>query len=167
MDKKVKSAHCVAPAVQADAAKGIGGGGTVEGRSNNKMATDTKEKKGFCTYDPSKMSEAIKNGMETASNINKMSLEMLNSIAKLQTSFVKQMIGGTSGSCKGAFDLNKIQDQFRASADKIKENIDRNISHGKQIAEMITSTGSQIVDLLKTRFSESMDKFKESSAKKN
>ncbi|MDR1366279.1 MAG: TIGR01841 family phasin [Holosporales bacterium] len=166
MVKRVKSEQCALSVVHGDFRQHVEESSVKKG-SNSTMATENKEKNKFGAYDPAKMSETLKSGLETASNINKMSLEMLSSIAKLQTSFVKQMIGEASGSCKNYLDLNKIQDQFKMSSEKIRENVEKNISHGKQIAEMITSTGSQIVDLLKTRFNDSMEKFKTASARKN
>ncbi len=130
-----------------------------------KMTNTGKEESKSGFYNPGKMSEAFKHSIETASNVNKMSLEMLNSIAKLQTAFVKQMFADVSSACKCKFDAGKMNEQFKTSSEKIKENIEKNISHGKQIAEMMTSTGSQITDLLKTRFSESVESFKKSSKK--
>ena len=101
--------------------------------------------------------DSYKKNLEILGLINKMSIEVFNGIAKLQTTFVKQMVSDMGGivekSTKPTEALSEFSRVMRDSAVKA-------IGNGKQITDLITTASNDITSAATKRIKESIEETK-------
>ena len=97
-----------------------------------------------------------KKNLEILSLVNQMSFDVYKSVAKLQATFLQQMITDACDACK-----SKPTDMMQKFASLAKDSMQQAMDNGKQISDILTSTGSDISGVLSKRFKESMEEMKQ------
>ncbi len=97
-----------------------------------------------------------KKNLEILSLVNQMSFDVYKSVARLQATFLQQMITDACDACR-----SKPTDAMQKFATIAKDSMKQAIDNGKQISEILTSTGSDISGVLSKRFKESMEEMKQ------
>lgn len=103
---------------------------------------------------------SYKKNLEILGLINKMSMEVYSGIAKLQSTFIKQMMSDLGSVAeKGA----KPAEALAKFSDVMRDNIVNAINNGKQISDMITTTNNELTAVVANRVKESIDSIKQHS----
>ena len=123
--------------------------------ANNGGAKEEAKANPFGKFDPEGMMNMYKKNLEILSMVNQMSFDVYKSVAKLQATFIQQMITDACEACQA-----KPGDAMTKFADLARDSMTNALNNGKQISEIITSTGSDISGVLTKRFRESMDEMK-------
>lgn len=97
--------------------------------------------------------DSYKKNLEILGLINKMSVEVFNGIAKLQTAFIKQMMTDFGS----VMEKTKPTDAMTRLSEITRDNIVKAIGNGKQISDMLMTTTNELTDVLTKRFKESMN----------
>jgi len=130
--------------------------------NNGNNTTDNEKKAGFAKIDMEGFSNMYKKNLEILSLVNQMSFDVYKSVAKLQATFIQQMI---SDACNACNNCSKPADSMNKFADVARSSITNALNNGKQISEMLTSTGNDISGVLTKRFMESMEEMKKAYKK--
>ena len=109
----------------------------------------------FEKFDADGMMNMYKKNLEILSMVNQMSFDVYKSVAKLQATFIQQMISDACEACHA-----KPSDAMTKFADLARDSMTNALNNGKQISDIITSTGSDISGVLTKRFRESMEEMK-------
>lgn len=113
--------------------------------------------------DTNALLDSYKKNLEILGLINKTSLEVCNGIVKLQTAFVKQLfqdIGSVAE--KGP----KPSEALARLSEVVRDSVVKAIGNGKQISDMITANGNEIVSAIGKRCKESFEDAKFAANKK-
>ena len=86
-----------------------------------------------------------------------MSVEVLNGIAKLQSTFVKQMMMDFGSVMEKS---TKPSDAMTRLSEITRDNIVKAIGNSKQISDMVMSTSNELSDAITKRFKESIEETK-------
>lgn len=100
--------------------------------------------------------DSYKKNLEILGLINKMSVEVLNGIAKLQSAFMKQMMTDLGT----VMEKTKPSDAITRLSEVTRDNIVKAIGNSKQISDMIMTTSNELTDVITKRFKESMEESK-------
>lgn len=130
--------------------------------NNGNNTADNEKKANFAKIDMEGFSNMYKKNLEILSLVNQMSFDVYKSVAKLQATFIQQMI---SDACNACNSCSKPADSMNKFADVARSSITNAINNGKQISEMLTSTGNDISGVLTKRFMESMEEMKKAYKK--
>lgn len=101
--------------------------------------------------------DSYKKNLEILGLINKMSVEVLNGIAKLQSTFIKQMMMDYSSVMEKS---TKPSDAMTRLSEITRDSIVKAIGNGKQISDMVVATSNEISDAIAKRFKESVEESK-------
>ena len=124
--------------------------------ANNGAAKDAKSTRNpFERFDADCMMNMYKKNLEILSMVNQMSFDVYKSVATLQATFIQQMIADACDACHA-----KPSDAMTKFADLARDSMTNALNNGKQISDILTSTGSDISSVLTKRFRESMDEMK-------
>lgn len=117
------------------------------------------EFKGFKipNIDTSALMDSYKKNLEILGLINKTSIEVFNGIAKLQATFVKQMISDMSGVIEKSGKPSEAMAEFSRVA---RDNAVRAVGNGKQISDMLTMASNDITNATAKRIKETMEEAK-------
>lgn len=128
--------------------------------ANNANNEKVSEAFGSCKMphvDFNAIADSYKKNMEILGLINKMSMEVLNGIAKLQSAYVKQLMTDLGSVFeKGA----KPSDAISRFSEVARDNIVKAIGNGKQISDMIIANNNEISAAMTKRFKESLEEAK-------
>lgn len=105
--------------------------------------------------------DMYKKNLEILSLVNQMSFDVYKSVAKLQSTFIQQMITDACSACKNT----KPTDAMYKFAELARDNMTNAVNNGKQISEILTSSGNDISGVLTKRFKESIDDMKKAYSK--
>lgn len=97
--------------------------------------------------------DSYKKNMEILGLINKMSVEVLNGIAKLQSAFIRQMMIDYGS----VMEKTKPSDAMTRLSEITRDSIVKAISNSKQISDMFMTSGNEISDAITKRFKESLN----------
>ena len=115
---------------------------------------ETTARNPFEKFDAECMTNMYKKNLEILSMVNQMSFDVYKSVAKLQATFI-QMISDAYEACHA-----KPADAMTRFADLARDSMTNALNNGKQISDILTSTGTDISGVLTKRFRESMDEMK-------
>lgn len=101
--------------------------------------------------------DSYKKNLEILGLINKMSVEVLNGIAKLQSTFIKQMMVDYSSIMEKS---TKPSDAMTRLSEITRDSIVKAIGNGKQISDMVMATSNELSDAITKRFKESVEESK-------
>lgn len=132
---------------------------TNEAKSNGQDA-----KKGFGKVDLEGVMGMYKKNLEILSLVNQMSFDVYKSVAKLQATFLQQMISDACDACSTCT-CSKPSESMNKFADIARTSISNALNNGKQISEILTSTGQDISGVLTKRFEESIEEMKKAYKK--
>lgn len=100
--------------------------------------------------------DMYKKNLEIMSLVNQMSLEVYKSVAKLQTTFMQQMITDACNACK----TTKPNEAIEKFSELAKSNMATAMENSKKISELVSNAGADVTNLVTKRFKESMDEMK-------
>lgn len=117
------------------------------------------EFKGFKmpNIDTNALMDSYKKNLEILGLINKTSIEVFNGIAKLQTTFVKQMISDMGGIIEKSGKPSEAMAEFSRVA---RDSAVRAVGNGKQISDMLTMASNDITNATAKRIKETMEEAK-------
>lgn len=127
------------------------------------MVATTNEKaeefKGFKipNIDTTAMLDTYKKNLEILGLINKMSVEVFNGIAKLQTAYVKQMMADMGSIAEKS---TKPSEAFAEMSRVARDSAVRAIGNGKQISDLLTMASNDITTATAKRIKETMEEAK-------
>lgn len=98
--------------------------------------------------------DSYKKNLEILGLINKMSVEVLNGIAKLQSAFIRQMMVDYSSVMEKS---TKPTDAMTRLSEITRDSIVKAINNSKQISDMVMTTGNEISEAITKRFKESLN----------
>ena len=102
-----------------------------------------------------------KKNLEIMYLVNQMSLEVYKSVAKLQTTFMQQMIADACNACK----TTKPSEAMEKFAEMAKNNMTAAMENSKKISDLVSAAGSDVASLVAKRFKESVDDVKSAYSK--
>ncbi len=117
------------------------------------------EFKGFKmpNIDTNALMDSYKKNLEILGLINKTSIEVFNGIAKLQATFVKQMISDMGGIIEKSGKPSEAMAEFSRVA---RDSAVRAVGNGKQISDMLTMASNDITNATAKRIKETMEEAK-------
>ena len=117
------------------------------------------EFKGFKipSIDTNALMDSYKKNLEILGLINKTSIEVFNGIAKLQATFVKQMISDMGGIIEKSGKPSEAMAEFSRVA---RDSAVRAVGNGKQISDMLTMASNDITNATAKRIKETMEEAK-------
>ena len=117
------------------------------------------EFKGFKipSIDTNALMDSYKKNLEILGLINKTSIEVFNRIAKLQATFVKQMISDMGGIVEKSGKPSEAMAEFSRVA---RDSAVRAVGNGKQISDMLTMASNDITNATAKRIKETMEEAK-------
>jgi len=128
----------------------------------NPNANNTEKNDAFSAFkmpniNVNALMDSYKKNLEILGLINKMSVEVLNGIAKLQSTFVKQMMMDFGSVMEKS---TKPSDAMTRLSEITRDNIVKAIGNSKQISDMVMSTSNELSDAITKRFKESIEETK-------
>ena len=120
----------------------------------NPNANNTEKNDAFSAFkmpniNVNALMDSYKKNLEILGLINKMSVEVLNGIAKLQSTFVKQMMMDFGSVMEKS---TKPSDAMTRLSEITRDNIVKAIGNSKQISDMVMSTSNELSDAITKRF---------------
>lgn len=117
------------------------------------------EFKGFKipSIDTNALMDSYKKNLEILGLINKTSIEVFNGIAKLQATFVKQMISDMGGIVEKSGKPSEAIAEFSRVA---RDSAVRAVGNGKQISDMLQMASNDITNATAKRIKETMEEAK-------
>lgn len=117
------------------------------------------EFKGFKipSIDTNALMDSYKKNLEILGLINKTSIEVFNGIAKLQATFVKQMISDLGGIVEKSGKPSEAIAEFSRVA---RDSAARAVGNGKQISDMLQMASNDITNATAKRIKETMEEAK-------
>ncbi len=117
------------------------------------------EFKGFKipSIDTNALMDSYKKNLEILGLINKTSIEVFNGIAKLQATFVKQMISDLGGIVEKSGKPSEAIAEFSRVA---RDSAVRAVGNGKQISDMLQMASNDITNATAKRIKETMEEAK-------
>lgn len=117
------------------------------------------EFKGFKipNIDTNALMDSYKKNLEILGLINKTSIEVFNGIAKLQATFVKQMISDMGGIVEKSGKPSEAMAEFSRVA---RDSAVRAVGNGKQISDMLQMASNDITNATAKRIKETMEEAK-------
>ena len=129
----------------------------MSGASNtNTTPGNDEQKTKFGKVDMNSIIDMYKKNLEILSLVNQMSFDVYKSVAKLQSTFIQQMITDACAACNHT----KPTDAMYKFAELARDNMTNAVNNGKQISEILTSSGTDISGVLTKRFKESIEEMK-------
>jgi phasin family protein len=107
--------------------------------------------------DTNALLDSYKKNLEILGLVNKMSLEVCNGVAKLQSAFFKQFLSDLGGVAEKAA---KPSDAIAKFSEVVRDNVVRAIGNNKQISDMVTTNGNALTAAIAKRFKESLEEAK-------
>ncbi|MDR1561228.1 MAG: TIGR01841 family phasin [Holosporaceae bacterium] len=123
--------------------------------ANNEKTNDFSNFK-MPNIDTEAFMDSYKKNLEMLGLINKMSIEVCNGIAKIQSAFVQQMISDMGNSMRNS----KPSEVFAKFSELNHDNIVKVIGNSKQITDMLTSAHKDVTNAITKRFKESVEEAK-------
>ena len=109
------------------------------------------------SIDTNALMDSYKKNLEILGLINKTSIEVFNGIAKLQATFVKQMISDLGGIVEKSGKPSEAIAEFSRVA---RDSAVRAVGNGKQISDMLTMASNDITNATAKRIKETMEEAK-------
>lgn len=133
--------------------------GTNPNNMNNANADSKTEFQGFKmpSVDMNAIMDSYKKNLEILGLINKMSVEVCNGIAKLQSAFIKQMMIDFGSVVEKS---GKPSDAISKLSEVTRDSIVKAIGNGKQISDIIMATSNELTSAITKRFKESIEEAK-------
>ncbi|MDR2766623.1 MAG: phasin family protein [Holosporaceae bacterium] len=100
--------------------------------------------------------DSCKKNLEMMWIINKMSVEVLSGVAKLQGAFMKQLLSDYNNAAKSS----KPSEALSKFSELAHGHLLKAIGNSKQVSEMLTSASKDVHSTLTGRFKESMEEAK-------
>ncbi len=113
------------------------------------------------------MMENHRKNLEAMNDANKMAIEVVKTIAQLQSQYVKQTFEEMNTALREMATAKKpeTENPWEAHASKIKNAMTRAIDHTTSIANVVVKSHRDIHGKIQDRFVEGMDHMKESASK--
>lgn len=113
------------------------------------------------------MIENHRKNLEVMNDASKMAMEVLKSIAQLQSQYVKQTFEEMNSALREMMAAKKpeTENQWESHASKIKEAMTKAFDHSASIANVVVKSHRDIHGKLHDRFSEGMEHLKDSASK--
>jgi phasin family protein len=107
--------------------------------------------------DTNALLDSYKKNLEILGLINKMSFEVCNGVAKLQSAFVKQFLSDLGEIASKGVKPSNIMAKF---SEVVRDNVVRAVGNNKQISDMVTANGNELTAAITKRFKESLEEAK-------
>ena len=107
--------------------------------------------------DTNALLDSYKKNLEIFGLINKMSIEVCNGVAKLQSAFVKQFLSDLSNAAEKG---TKPSDIIARFSEVVRDNAVKAIGNNKQISDIVTASGNELTAAIAKRFKESLEETK-------
>ena len=113
------------------------------------------------------MMENHRKNLDAMNDANKMAMEVIKSIAQLQSQYVKQTFEEMNSALREMMSAKKpeVENQCETHASKIKEAMTKAIDHTASIANVVVKSHRDIHGRMQDRFAEGMDHLKDSASK--
>lgn len=125
--------------------------------ANNEKSSETFGSCKMPHMDFNAIADSYKKNMEILGLINKMSLEVLNGITKLQSAYVKQLMTDLGSVFEKGTKPSEAVARF---SEVTRDNIVKAIGNSKQISDMIIANNNEISAAVTKRFKESLEEAK-------
>lgn len=114
-------------------------------------------KKFVGNLDKESMMMSHRKNMEALTEANRMAVEVMKSIAQLQSQYVKQTFEDMASAMKETMSHPPVsKDALSAHAGHVKAHVEKAAKHGSTVASQISKSQKEIFDLMHKRYSESM-----------
>ncbi|MBY0281524.1 MAG: phasin family protein [Alphaproteobacteria bacterium] len=113
------------------------------------------------------MMENHRKNIEAMNDANKMAMEVIKTIAQLQSQYVKQTFEEMNSALREMMSVKKpeVENKWETHASKIKDAMTKAIDHTASIANVVVKSHRDMHGKMQDRFAEGMDHMKESASK--
>ena len=113
------------------------------------------------------MMENHRKNLDAMNDANKMAMEVIKTIAQLQSQYVKQTFEEMNSALREMMSAKKpeAENHWETHASKIKDAMTKAIDHTASIANVVVKSHRDIHGKMQDRFSEGMDHMKDSASK--
>ena len=113
----------------------------------------------------SKFANQRKN-MESLTEANKMAIEVLKSISKLQSQYIRQTFEDMNEMMKDMIKI-KTKEDWEKQTDKMKDGMEKATEHGKNLMGILSQSNHSIFDVMQKRAFENFEEINLNKKKKH
>lgn len=101
-----------------------------------------------------------KKNIDALTQANKVAFEGVQALIKRQTEIVKQAVEEAGVAASKVKDAATPAAKLSTQAELTKEAFERALANAKELADLVSKSNSEVIGLLNTRFTQSIDEFK-------
>ncbi len=103
--------------------------------------------------------ENHRKNLETLGEAQKMAVELLKTVAQLQSQFLRQTFDEMNESLRDVMRNPTSKDRFQTHADKMKETMEKAVDHTSNLANVILKSNLDVYKLVQDRFKQGLESF--------
>ncbi len=116
---------------------------------------------GMPKLDHETMMQSHRKNLDALTEANKMAVEVMKSIAQLQSQYVKQTFEDFSSIMKDTVGKAASKDSFEKHGEHVKDQIQKVMTHGTTITNTLAKSQKEIMDIMHSRFSEGVQELRD------
>jgi phasin family protein len=103
---------------------------------------------------------AQKKNIDAITHANKVAYEGLQALVKRQTEIVREAVEAATAAAHKVKDAESPAAKLSTQAELAKEAFEHGIANAKELADLVAKSNGEVIGLLNTRFTQSIDEFK-------
>jgi phasin family protein len=101
-----------------------------------------------------------KKNIEALTEANKLAYEGVQALFKRQAELVRQSVEEASSAAQEISKAGNVNERMAKQTEITKEAVEKTLANMREMSEMVVKSNSEVVDLLNSRFTQSLDEMK-------